>query len=124
MEATQENAHIRSLNYIVKGTWHASLANLAVDCVSADQSDFIEATRFNYIHSFALALLCCARVVSCTCERVASYTCEIEIERAVLHAIEDGIRVWAADVERDPLMLSEAIRHSLQVFGHDHLKPA
>ena len=33
-------------------------------------------------------------------------------------------KFWAAYVERDPLMLSEAIRHGQQVFGHDHLKPA
>ena len=37
------------------------LANLAVDCVSADQSDFTEAICFNYIHSFAVALLCVRR---------------------------------------------------------------
>ena len=30
-------------------------------------------------------------------------------------------KFWAAYVERDPLMLSEAIRHGQQVFGHDHL---
>ena len=60
---------------------YTSLANLAV---SADQSDFTEAISFNYIHSFAVALLCCTRV--------ASSTCEIEIERAVLHAI-DGVQV-------------------------------
>ena len=35
-----------------------------------------------------------------------------------------AFKFWAADVESDPLMLSEAIRHSLLVFGHDHLKPA
>ena len=33
-------------------------------------------------------------------------------------------KFWAAYVERDPLILSEAIRHGQQVFGHDHLKPA
>ena len=33
-----------------------------------------------------------------------------------------AFKFWAADVERDPLMLSEAIRHGLQVFGHDNLK--
>ena len=38
-----------------------------------------------------------------------------------------AFKFWAADVESDPcdpLMLSEAIRHSLQVLGHDHLKLA
>ena len=61
------------------------LVNLAVYCISADQLDFTEAIRFNYIHIFAVALLCCVRVASCTCE--------IEIKRAVLRAREDGVQV-------------------------------
>ena len=33
-------------------------------------------------------------------------------------------KLWAAELEREPTVLSEAIRSSLQVFGYDRVKPA
>jgi len=33
-------------------------------------------------------------------------------------------KMWAAKVEREPTILSAAIRSSLQVFGYDRMKPA
>jgi len=33
-------------------------------------------------------------------------------------------KMWVAEVEREPTILSAAIRSSLQVFGYDRMKPA
>ena len=54
------------------------------------------------------------------CARVASSTCEIEIERAVLHAREDGVQVLGWLCREGSF---DAIRkYSPRSLGHDQLE--
>ena len=47
----------------------SSLSSLALDCISADQSDFTGAICLNYIHSFEVMLKYCVGVLNWILEK-------------------------------------------------------